>query len=64
MLANTVIRQTARNRAVKLWEVAFAMNISESTMTRMLRRELPAKEKEQLLSVIDELAVKKENAAD
>ena len=56
---NIDIRQKAKECSVSLWEIADKLNISESTMTRKLRRELPKKEKDQLFSIIEKLAKEK-----
>ena len=65
MLANTDVRETAKKRGVRLWEIAEFLNVSDPTMTRKLRRELPADEKQKILSIIDEIATAKQkmNAA-
>jgi len=65
MLANTDVRETAKKRGVRLWEIAEFLNVSDPTMTRKLRRELPADEKQKILSIIDEIAAAKQkmNAA-
>lgn len=59
MLFNQTIRATAKNRGVRLWEVADKLGISEPTMTRKLRRELSESEKQEIIKIIDELAEKK-----
>lgn len=59
MLANTDIRAAAKNAGVKLWELAYHLNISEPTVTRRLRRELPQSEKERIFTAIEEIAKKK-----
>lgn len=46
MLAKTDIRTTAKEKKVRFWEVAEYLKISEPTMTRKLRRELPDSEKQ------------------
>ena len=65
MLANTDVRETAKKRGVRLWEIAEFLNVSDPTMTRKLRRELPADERQKILSIIDEIAAAKQkmNAA-
>lgn len=63
MLANTDIRIAAKNKGVRLWEVAETLKISEPTMTRKLRRELPQDEKRRIFEIIDEIAAEKKNAA-
>lgn len=60
--ANQDIRDYARECGVYLWEVAAQMGISEPTVTRMLRCEVSADKREQLLRVIDEIARTKKNA--
>lgn len=56
MLANSDIRSTAKTKGVRLWEIAEFLKVSDPTMTRMLRRELPNKEKQRFLSIIEEIA--------
>lgn len=51
-LANADIRQVAKDAGVSLWELADEMNISESTLTRMLRHELPGMIKADLMASI------------
>ena len=62
MLENTAIRTRAKEKGVRLWELAEIMGISEPTMTRRLRRELPAEQQEEMLALIDEIAAEKKNA--
>ena len=59
MLCNTDIRTAAKQNGVRLWEVADRLNVSEPTITRKLRRELPADEKQRIISLIDEIAAEK-----
>lgn len=65
MLCNQDIRSAAKLNNVCLWEIAEKLNISEPTMTRKLRRELPAAEKQKFLSIINDIAAEKQktNAA-
>ena len=65
MKSNLDVRTDAKTKGVLLWEIANYMNISEATMTRKLRRERPANEKQRILAIIDEIAAakKKMNAA-
>ena len=53
---NQEIRNMAKTAGVRLWEVADAIGIADTTFCRKLRKELPADEKEKILSVIAELA--------
>lgn len=56
MLSNNEVREKAKEQGVRLWEVAEVLNISEPTMTRKLRKELPTAEKERILSIIEDIA--------
>lgn len=60
MLANTDVRTTAKEKKVRFWEVAEYLKISEPTMTRKLRKELPDSEKQEIIKIIDELSAKKQ----
>ena len=68
MNSNDRIRALARANHVPLWLIADTLGISESTMTRKLRKELPDSEKQEIFKIIDELAAEKqaqkENAVD
>lgn len=54
---------TQRKKSVKLWQLAAALNINDGNLSRKLRFELPEDEQQRLLSIIDEIAAQKENAA-
>ena len=53
---NNEIRDSAKKNNVKLWQLADAMNVSEATMTRLLRRELPDAENRRILAIIRNLS--------
>ena len=55
-LKNQHIRREARANNVPLWKIAKRLGISEPTMTRRLREELPEEEQQKLLTVIRTLA--------
>ncbi len=61
MRANLDIRAKAKGAGVKLWELADHFGISEPTVTRKLRHELPQSEKQRIFSAIEEIAKEKEN---
>lgn len=56
---NLLIRQEAKRAGVALWEVADALGVSDSTLYRQLRRELPAEKREKALSAIRAIAAQK-----
>ena len=60
MKANRDIRDYAKIKGVFLWEIAEKVGISEPTITRRLRRELPIAEKKRFFEVINEIAAEKE----
>lgn len=51
---NTTIRNASKIAHMPLWKVADFMGISEATLTRMLRHELPEEEKQRILAIIHE----------
>ena len=55
-LANTEIREAAKRNGVRLWQVAEGIGISDAAVSRKLRRELSASERERVMTVIEKLA--------
>lgn len=55
-MSNQDIRRTAAGTGVKLWQIAEALGIADCSLSRKLRRELPAEEKERIFAIIDRLA--------
>ncbi|MBQ7542116.1 MAG: hypothetical protein IJT44_07485 [Clostridia bacterium] len=53
---NKEIRETARAAGVRLWQIADDMGVSEATLIRKLRHELPEAEKQEVLSVIHRIS--------
>lgn len=60
-MKNLEIRQKAKEKGVLLWEVADTLKISEATMTRKLRKELPPEEKSQIFEIIEKVAKEKDH---
>ena len=46
------IRRQLQNSNMKQWELAQKLNVSESTLIRWLRTELPQEKKERILKLI------------
>lgn len=55
-MKNIDIRKRLEEKGVKHWELAEALGIHPSVLSVKLRRELPERDKERLIAVIDELA--------
>ena len=55
-MKNQALRQAAKAAKVPLWRIAEVLGVSEPTMTRKLRRELPENEKQQMLKIVEQLA--------
>lgn len=54
-MANRRIRQLAKNFQVKLWRIADALGITDSTLSRKLRHELSEEETARIIAIINEL---------
>lgn len=63
MQANMEIRTMAKDSGVKLWEVAEAIGITDGMLSRKLRRELPQVERRKILSIVADIAKRKEEEA-
>lgn len=59
-MKNKDLRDYAKSKAVKLWEIADKLGICEMTMTRKLRYELPTDKKERIKGIIDEIVKERE----
>lgn len=53
---NQDIKRTAAGSGVRLWQIAEALGITDSSLSRKLRKELPIEEKEKIFAIIRELA--------
>ena len=55
-MANQDVRRTAAGAGVKLWQIAEALGIADCSLSRKLRRELSAEEKERIFGIIQQLS--------
>ena len=55
-MANEIIKETAKSRRVKLWEIAETLGINDGNFSRLLRRNLSPEQTSRILSIIDELS--------
>lgn len=59
-MTNIEIKDQAKALNVKLWQIADCLGITDSTLSRKLRKELPEIEKSRILEIIDNLSKQKE----
>lgn len=52
---NQDIRRAAAKAGIKLWQIADAIGITDSTFSRKLRKELAQEEKEVIFNIISKL---------
>lgn len=62
-MENMEIRHEAARNGLKLWEVAEACGVTDSTFSRKLRRELPSEQRDHILNMIRNLAEHKAERA-
>lgn len=62
MTKNLEIKTKAKEQNVCLWEIAEALGIPDSSLSRKLRRELPTAEKEQIFAIIDNISAAKQKS--
>lgn len=55
-MQNQDIRRAAAGAGIRLWQIAEAMHMADSSLSRKLRRELPADEKERIYKIIHSLS--------
>ena len=53
---NKRIRDAAKAKGVYLWQIAYAMGISDQEFSRRLRIELSEADQEEIVAIIDSLA--------
>lgn len=58
-MTNIEIRCSAKENGVRLWEIAEALQIQDSALSRKLRKELPEEERTKILGIIAQLAEEK-----
>lgn len=62
MTKNLDIKERALKKGVCLWEVAEAIGIADTSISRKLRKELPKAEKQAIFKIIDDIAAEKATA--
>lgn len=56
LMKNQEIRQLAKSKGVKLWQIADELQLNDGNFSRLLRRELPGNKVEQIISIINKLS--------
>lgn len=59
-MANKAVKDALKRHGVPQWELGKELNVSENTMYRKLRTDLPKQEQEQLIRKVEEIASQKE----
>lgn len=55
-MCNKKIREAAASAGVRLWRVADALGVTDSTFSKKLRKELSEADQERIVSIIDKLS--------
>ena len=61
MVANESIRQAAKTHSVRLWEIAEALGIADTTFSRYLRREVSQEKTSEILKIIEQISDRRED---
>lgn len=55
-MKNVDIREYAKKKGVKLWEIASALHINDGNFSRKLRQELSNEMKQKIFQIIDKIS--------
>ena len=58
-MTNQDVRNYAKSKGVRLWQIAEALHINDGNFSRRLRKELTEVQKQEIIQIIDELAEKR-----
>lgn len=58
-MKNRDIKEYAKSKGVRLWQIAEALHINDGNFSRKLRKELPEAQKHEIMKIIDELSRQK-----
>ena len=56
MICNKDIRDLARIKDVRLWQIAEELGLQDSNFSRLLRKELPEAKKKEIFEIIENLS--------
>jgi predicted XRE-type DNA-binding protein len=57
---NQDIKNYAKSKGVRLWQIAEALHINDGNFSRKLRKELSEAQKEEIIRIIDRIAEKRD----
>lgn len=60
MERNKDVRKYVKENAVCLWEVAEALGMADSALSRKLRRELPDEIKDRIYAIVNQIVAERE----
>lgn len=55
-MANELVREALKTNRVRAWELAEAMGIVDCTLSKWMRRELPAEKQVLMVRAVEEIA--------
>lgn len=58
-MRNKDIKNYAKAKGVRLWQIAEVLHINDGNFSRKLRKELPEAQKQEIIQIIDGLAEKR-----
>lgn len=57
---NQDIKNYAKSKGVRLWQIAAVLHINDSNFSRKLRKELSEAQKQEIIQIIDRIAEKRD----
>ena len=61
-MPNTDIKNLAKSNGVKMWQIADALHIQDSALSRKMRYALPENERMQIVEIIKKISMQKGEA--
>lgn len=55
-MKNRDIKEYAKSKGVRLWQIAEVLHINDGNFSRKLRKELSETQKQEIMKIIDDLA--------
>ncbi len=58
-MKNQEIRELAKSKGIKLWQIADKLQLNDGNFSRLLRYDLPVEKSEKIIEIINELSNQK-----